>query len=303
MNHKSYTPDEATLMAYFYNELEGAELKQVEAYLEQNPEAKAELEGMRTTQGMLGMLNDKDAGEPLVLMEEESAPIVAMTAPPPPKARLITMGFARTMIGVAAAIVLVFLMGALTNLKVKSGSTGFAISFGEDAPPVAVVKKTPPTIVNQGIDRQEVEKLLSAYMTSYGDSLSQKLGGLERKIVSQNQRLATLPQQKNVLAANGSFTVTEVQIMLDNLKKDNLKTMVELIRLSNKNQQDYVGRAIADYARYVEDQRESDLKGINRSIRKLADNTSSKQLQSDRLLAKVIERVNKSAETGQVKKR
>jgi hypothetical protein len=129
------------------------------------------------------------------------------------------------------------------------------------------------------------------------------LGGLERKIVSQNQRLATLPQQKNVLAANGSFTVTEVQIMLDNLKKDNLKTMVELIRLSNKNQQDYVGRAIADYARYVEDQRESDLKGINRSIRKLADNTSSKQLQSDRLLAKVIERVNKSAETGQVKKR
>ncbi len=79
--------------------------------------------------------------------------------------------------------------------------------------------------------------------------------------------------------------------------------MVELIRLSNKNQQDYVGRAIADYARYVEDQREGDLKGINRSIRNLADNTSSKQLQSDRLLAKVIEKVNKKVETGQVKKR
>ncbi len=227
MNHKSYTPDEATLMAYFYNELEGAELKQVEAYLEQNPEAKAELEGMRTTQGMLGMLNDQEAGEPLVLMDENSAPVVAMPVATPPKARLITIGFARTMIGVAAAIVLVFLMGALTNLKVKSGAAGFAISFGEEAPPATVAKKTPPTIVNQGIDRQEVEKLLSAYMASYGDSLSQKLGGLERKIVSQNQRLTKLPQQKNVLASNRSFTITEVQIMLNNLKKNNLNGRVD----------------------------------------------------------------------------
>lgn len=305
MDHKNYQPDEATLMAYFYNELEGAELQQMEAYLAQNPEAKAELEGMRSTQDLLGMLGDKNAVPPLVLTDDSEAWASMQTAPSPtPKTQLITMGFARTMIGVAAAIVLVFLMGALTNINIKSGDEGFAISFGKNTPPPAnIAKKTPPSIIKQGIDRQEVKKLLSAYMESYGDSLSQKLGGLENKITRQNQRLASLPKAQKVLASNRRFTVTEVQMMLDNLKKDNLKTMVDLIKLSNKNQKDYVSQAITDYARYVEDQRESDLKNINRSIRTLADNTNSKQLQSDRLLAKVIEKVNGRASTEQIRKR
>ncbi|WP_299462016.1 hypothetical protein [uncultured Microscilla sp.] len=305
MNHKSYTPDEATLMAYFYDELKGADRQKVEAYLAENPEAQADLEGLRSTQSIMGSLSDKDAGQPLILMDENNAfAAMPIAQTPTPKAKLMTMGFARTLIGVAAAIVLVFLMGALTNLQIKSGNEGLAISFGKEATqPTVKPKKVPPTIINKGIDRQEVEKLLSAYMASYGDSLSDKLGGLENKIVRQNQQLKALPKQKKVLASNQRFSITEVQMMLDNLKKDHLKTMVDLIRLSNKNQKDYVGRAIADYARYVDDQRESDLKNIHLSIRTLADNTNSKQLQSDRLLAKVIEKVNRKSDGDDVNKR
>ncbi|EAY27363.1 anti-sigma factor family protein [Microscilla marina] len=304
MNHKSYTPDEATLMAYFYDELKGAERQQVEAYLVENPEAQATLEEMRSTQSIMGKLSDKEAGQPLILIDENNAfAATPIAQTPAPKAKLMTMGFARTLIGVAAAIVLVFLMGALTNLQIKSGNEGLAISFGKEATqPTVKPRKVPPTIINKGIDRQEVEKLLSAYMASYGDSLSDKLGGLENKIVRQNQRLKALPTRKKV-ASNQRFSITEVQMMLDNLKKDHLKTMVDLIRLSNKNQKDYVGRAIADYARYVDDQRESDLKNIHLSIRTLADNTNSKQLQSDRLLAKVIEKVNRKSAVDDVTKR
>ena len=309
MNHKSYKPDEATLMAYLYEELEGGERKKVEAYLEQNPEAKAELEGLQDTRGIMGMLGDQEVEQPLILMtngsEQPITPVfdLPQTNDARPEAkrskeRLITMGFARTMIGIAAAIILVFLMGALTNLQIKSGQDGLAVSFGDQSKASEGVKKQPPTVINQGIGQQEVQKLLSAYMQKYGDSLSHQLVGLEQKIALQNQQVLNKSKENQRKSQKeneyNGFSVTEVQMMMDNLKKENLKTMVELIRLSNKDQRDYVGRAIADYARFVDDQRESDLKSINRTISNLDDRTQSKQLQSDRLLARVIERVNEA---------
>lgn len=299
MNHKSYIPDEATLMAYLYDELDGVTRTKVAHYLKENPAVQAEIEGMQSARDIMGMLGDQDAGQPLILIGDEKndevggaivqpTPIVATT----PKTQLITIGFARTMIGIAAAIVLVFLMGALTDLKIQSGTQGLAISFGDTQTPPQDKTKQTPTIIKQGIDKSEVKKLLSSYMQHYGDSLSQKLGGLEQKLVLQNRRILNT-QKKNVVNDNQGFTVTEVQMMVDNLKKENLKTMVELIRLSNKDQKDYVGRAIADYSRFVEDQRESDLKQINLNISSLDDRTKTKQLQSDRLLAKVMEQVNR----------
>lgn len=310
MNHKSYKPDEATLMAYLYEELEGSERKKVEAYLEQNPEAKAELEALQDTRGIMGMLGDQEVEQPLILMangsEQPVTPVfdLSQTNDARPKEKLITMGFARTMIGIAAAIILVFLMGALTNLQIKSGQDGLAVSFGGQSNASEGVKNQPPTVINQGIGQQEVKKLLSAYMQKYGDSLSHQLVGLEQKIALQNRQVLNKSQgsENPRKAQKGSeyngFSVTEVQMMMDNLKKENLKTMVELIRLSNKDQRDYVGRAIADYARFVDDQRESDLKSINRTISNLDDRTQSKQLQSDRLLARVIERVNEASSKG-----
>ena len=303
MNHNKYIPDEATLMAYLYEELEGAERKKVEAYLEQNPVAKAELEGLQDTRGIMGMLGDQEVEQPLILMTNGSEQPVTPAAilpqettagtAPKPKEKLITMGFARTLIGIAAAIILVFLMGALTDLQIKSGQDGFALSFGENK--TATQPNTQqPTIIREEVNKQEVQKLLSAYMQNYGDSFTKKLGSLEQKMALQNQQVLNAQKAKSRQEEGGGFTVTEVQMMLDNLKKDNLKTMVELIRLSNKDQQDYVGRAIADYARFMDDQRDSDLKNINRTISNLDNRTKSQQLQSDRLLAKVIERVNQN---------
>lgn len=307
MNHNKYIPDEATLMAYLYEELKGAEHKKVEAYLEQNPEAKAELEGLQSTRGIMGLLGDQKVEQPLVLMtnsSEQSMPTTAAwhsetasSAITKPKEKLITMRFARTMIGIAAAIVLVFLMGALTNLQIKSGGNeGFAISFGADTPPShsSQANTQKPTIIREKVDKDEVQKLLSAYLKNYGDNFTQKLGSLEQKMRIQNQQVLNAQKTKKTSGEGNGFTVTEVQMMLDNLKKDNLKTMVELIRLSNKDQRDYVGRAIADYARFMDDQRDSDLKNINRTISNLDNRTKSQQIQSDRLLARVIERVNQS---------
>ncbi|OJJ14981.1 hypothetical protein BKI52_41240 [marine bacterium AO1-C] len=302
MNHNKYIPDEATLMAYLYEELEGAERKKVEAYLEQNPEAKAELEGLQSTRGIMGMLGDQEVEQPLILMAngtERSVPAAAVipqeTAPAiKPKEKLITMGFARTMIGIAAAIILVFLMGALTNLQIKSGGQeGFAISFGGNNESKQPIDQK-PTIIREEVNKQDVQKLLSAYMQNYGDSFTKKLGSLEQKMALQNQQVLNAQKANNRENEGSGFTVTEMQMMLDNLKKENLKTMVELIRLSNKDQKDYVGRAIADYANFLDDQRDSDLKNINRTISNLDNRTKSQQLQSDRLLARVIERVNQN---------
>lgn len=296
MNHKSYIPDEATLMAYLYDELDGATRAKVAHYLEENPAAQTEIEGMQSTKDIMGILGDQDAGQPLILIgdekNDEMESAIMQPIPTAPKTQLITMGFARTMIGIAVAIILVFLMGALTDLKIQSGTQGLAISFGDmQETPQGKTKQT-PTIIKQGIEKSEVKKLLSSYMQHYGDSLSQKLGGLEQKLVLQNYRILNT-QKKNVANDNQRFTVTEVQMMVDNLKKESLKTMIELIRLSNKDQKDHVGRAIANYARFVEDQRESDLKQINLNISNLDDRTKTKQLQSDRLLARVMEQVNR----------
>ena len=59
----SFKPDEITLMAYAYGELEGEEKEKVEEYLSTHEDARAEVENLHTLSKMMGSVKDKEVIE------------------------------------------------------------------------------------------------------------------------------------------------------------------------------------------------------------------------------------------------
>jgi len=49
----SYKPDESALMAYLYGEVEGQEKERIEQYLLQNPEARKDLENLKSVRKIM----------------------------------------------------------------------------------------------------------------------------------------------------------------------------------------------------------------------------------------------------------
>jgi anti-sigma factor RsiW len=60
----NYKPDEGTLMAYLYGELDAAETEKVEQYLQNNPHVREQLQQMNGVRKALGSLNDVEVIAP-----------------------------------------------------------------------------------------------------------------------------------------------------------------------------------------------------------------------------------------------
>src|SRR5258708_6199917 len=66
----SYKPNEATLIAYLYGELDSAEQIKVVGYLQQNPEEKKKIEEWSFTKMAMSRLQDKEVIAPPIILGE-----------------------------------------------------------------------------------------------------------------------------------------------------------------------------------------------------------------------------------------
>lgn len=135
------TKDEARIlfMDLMYGELEASQQKELELFIDEHEDLKAEYNELIQTRVLLQHLPVQSPEEQLVIMAPETS---SETVSENGfgfflKALIPTSMFARTSFGLATFIFLFVMMGALTNMNISSGSSGFSISFGEQ-PPVQV---------------------------------------------------------------------------------------------------------------------------------------------------------------------
>lgn len=203
MNHK---PDKATLIAYLYHELDEEKTQRVEAYLQDHPEEKAELESLWQVHHL--MEKSMDEAPPLVL-------------PDLPKEKSATIASNRIwpIIGsMAACLALLIIFISSVGLQIQYSDQTLTIQMGRE-------KKAPTAQQDQELSQDYIQAMHQTVRQELGylqDSLSSTLYQLQQLQISLQQQMDQAHQQ-------GSIIRKELAQMIQANEKENNHLISEII--------------------------------------------------------------------------
>jgi hypothetical protein len=258
-------PDETTLIAYHYGELEGEERDKVEAWLQQHPEEQFRLAGWKETQAVLGALRDKEVIAP---------PIAAGSN----HRSFWREGYVRMSLGIAASLLIVLIAAKLLGLNASYSSGEMRIGFG--SPPAA----------GSTLSEDRVAELIEASLRRNNEAVEARW--LEdRKNMEDNIRRNVLENSERIdqLVRNVSIgQQQQIREFVSQLHSDNLTRMQDYLQLSTESQKEYVETLLVDFSKYLQEQRKLDLQTVQTSLTNLEQNTNQFKKDTEQILTSLI---------------
>lgn len=270
----SYKPNEADWMAYLYGELEGVEREHMENYLAENVEARKELENLKTLQKLMHTVKDKEVIAPPIVMEGHK------------QRNLWDYPYAKTILSIAASLLLLMIAGRVTNTTISTDTTGLHISFGEP-------KKADPISTEPMLTQTEVQQMINA-------SLSQNNSAWEASLTSNRQQIdesirksfATSNKNNERLDALVKEVATasqeQIQRYVVSLQNENMKMMQNYMQLTSTEQKDYMENLLVDFSKYLQQQRNDDLRLLQTKITDVEQNSNLFKAETEQILTSLI---------------
>lgn len=273
----SYKPDESTLVAYLYNELNSETRAKVEAYLKDNPEVLKEIEEIKSMRKLMGKWQDKDIDEPTFVFDNKKLVVVSQSG--------WLSGILKTSIGIAASISFLMAMAYFSNLNISNTTSGIQISFGEQKE--AQKEEVSP------ITEENIKTWLAESVANNNAQLVSKINETEQNL-SEELTSYQLLNNRAIAAVKNNSNVDEslLQEYVVQLNAQNKEILLDLITSTENSQRQYVNEIMSDYSLYLEEQRQNDLQMIQTSFNGLKDNTEVSQIETNQILASIITTVN-----------
>jgi mannitol-specific phosphotransferase system IIBC component len=273
----SYKPDESILAAYLYGELSKDEQAKVAIYLTEHPDAKRELDEIKSMQKLMGKLKDKEVTEPSFVFEN---PLVVVVSKHQFLSRIMKLT-----IGMAASIALLLLVGYFTELHVSFENQTMKLSFGD-------TKNISPTDTSN-VTEDNIKAWMQESLAVNNQSILSKINDVETSLVDKvnTQNSAHSVQLKSMNTSN-NIDQTIIDQYVSQLKEENKEIILRLVDVSERNQQQYMTAMMTDFSNYLDQQRTNDLEVIQTSFNNLKDNTEINQIETNELLASIISTVN-----------
>ncbi len=274
----SYKPDESALMAYLYGELQGEEKKRVETYLSENPGAMKELQGMMDVRKILSVIEDKEVIAPPVVMED-------------PKQRYFwNTPYLKTVISIAASLLLLLVAGKILDLRVSFSDNTANISFGEP------VTKSIDT-AQPGLTAQQVQDMINNSVQNNNQVVQASWTESQKKIdASIRKNMAINSEKFNDLVKQASkASEGQISSYVASLKNENQQMVKDYFKLTTNEQQKYIENLLIDFAKYMNQQRTSDLEAIQMRMVNMEQNTTLFKQETEQILASIISNNNTTA--------
>ena len=249
----SYKPDEAILTSYLYDELSKEEHAKVSAYLAANPEAKKELDEIRSMQSFMGKLEDKEVSEPSFVFDSSPTVVVAENR--------ATNYFLKSTIAVAASLSLLILVGYFTQLRISTGENGLLLSFGK-----VEVSEQPE------VNEENIKSWMSEMLAANNENLLGKINQVESNFDKQTKQLKNSNAGMKQLA-NYKIDQDLVDRYVGQITKENRDIILNLMEVAGRNQQQYLDDMMLDFAKFMESQRQNDLEVIQDHLNSFANNS------------------------------
>lgn len=268
----SYKPDEAALMAYLYGELQGEEKMAVTKYLQGNPEAMTQLQGMMDVRSMLSAVEDKEVIAPPIVMED-SRQRYFWDAP-----------YFKTVMSIAASLMLLLVAAKVLDLRVNVENNSMQLSFGKPE------KVKPVEGVQPGLTAQQVQDMINSSVLENNQIVQASLSESQKKIdASIRKNMAMSSEKYNELVKEASkASQNQISGYVASLKNENQQLVKDYFKLTSTEQQKYIESLLVDFAKYMNQQRASDLEAIQLRMVNMEQNTSIFKEETEQILASII---------------
>jgi len=270
----SYKPDESALMAYLYGEVEGQEKERIEQYLLQNPEARKDLESLKSMRKIMMSLEDKEVIAPPIFVDQQTKHIGFWNSP-----------YFKTVVSIAASLLLIMIVGKITDTRIHYGGNELKISFG-DVQRVQQESIQPTAMLTQG----QVQEMINSSLNRNDSSLQikwrdsqQKLDASIRKNLSQNsEKLDKLVHEAS------SASQQQIQEYVAGMQNENMKLVKDYFQLTSTDQKKYIEDLLIDFAKYMKQQQNNDLQAVQARLNSLEKNTSIFKEETEQILSSII---------------
>lgn len=266
------------LISYLYDEMSAEERKDFEIAMENNPDLRREFETMKKLRKGLAQIQDKEVMEPFFLWGRNGS--TSWTDMFKRKSLLMFKPF----IAVAASLILVLLIGYLTNFNIRYEDRSLYIGFrseaskGQDA---SLTEEDIARLVNQEIAKN------NAYIFS---KLTETESDFETKLAAMKSS-SEVPIKTAHIPAD-VVTQKELDIFLTQIRNNNLKVLQGYLQSSSTQQQEYFQAVLQEFSNYMESQREEDLRLIRRSLVDLKESQQAQKVETEQILANILTTVN-----------
>jgi hypothetical protein len=276
----SYKPGEQELMAYLYDELDDAEKEKMEDYLENNPDAKRELEKLRAISGMLGTLRDKEVIAPPIFVGDTD------------KMKFWNAPYFRTVMSIAASLIVVILVARYSGTSLRISGNELKLSFGRSEQLNAPVGSA----LSQADVKQMINESLQAnneaLHASWEESQSKLAESISKNLVVNSDKMNDVVRQAS------SASKEQIQAYVSGLQEDNMKLVKDYFTLTSGEQKQYIEGLLVDFAKYLQQQRKDDLQLVQLRLNSIEQNNTAFKQETEQILTSIISSVgNGQSET------
>jgi hypothetical protein len=266
----NYKPDEGTLMAYLYGELEATEIEKVKQYLQQHPEVLQQLQQLSNVRTTLGSLTDVEVIAPPVFVDHESKSIPFWKN-----------GYFKVTMGIAASFLFLLVAARIIGPEVIYSNGELRISF-KDAPVT--------TVPEQKLTANEVQEMINTSLVKNNETIASNWEVSNQKIQESLQRNLTSNSARidKLISVASQASQNQVRTFVAGMQEENLKLMKDYFQLSSKDQQTYVENLLVDFIKYLHEQRKQDLMLFQTRMNSIEKNTDQFKQETEQILASII---------------
>jgi hypothetical protein len=273
----NYKPDETLLISYLYGELQGEEKQQVERYLAEHPEALKEVESMAFVRKVLTNVSDKEVIAPPIVFDDHKTRYFWNTP------------FGRSLIGIAASITLILLVGKFTGLNASYTNNTFTIRFGEP-------KALPETETAQpGLSAYAVQEMIDQSLTRNNDQLQAQWTETQQKLdqsIRTNLASRSDADFNKLVQRVSAASEDQIQQFALTLQAENASMIKDYLTLNSTDQRKYMEELLIDFAKYLEQQHRNDLQVLQARLNSIEQNTDLFKHETEQILTSIISSVD-----------
>jgi hypothetical protein len=272
-----YNPTEADWIDYLYGNMSSEQVMRFEAYLIENPEAQKKLESLQEIRKWMTSVEDKEViAPPLFITNAQNS--------------FWQFPYAKTILSIAASLLIIIIAGWLTNFHIQTDGNGIRFAFGEE-------KIIEPVDAKPNLTNEEVQVLINQSIASNATALEQKWMQQQeelKKSVNKNlARTASNNEKFDLLVQQvASASQTQVQAYMASMQQQNLKSMQEYLTLTSNDQKAYIEGLLVDFAKYLQQQRNDDLRLLQAKITDVEQTNNQFKAETEQILTSLISNNN-----------
>ena len=266
------------LLDYLYEEMNTGKRKEFEVKLSEDIELQRELEELSSVRDELDKLRDKEVMKPFSTWNNSRYLNWFRINQ---KRKVIVF---RPVLAIAASLLILMLVGYITNFSVAINDQGFSLSFRDQG----------SLDQRKYVAEEDVKSIIATEVEKSNKLLLEKLMDSEKSYDSKLAALQTELEDNSKNSKGEEITRDDLQDFFNNVDNRNAEKVKEYLKLTASQQQEYLKAMFTQFNNFYQKQRDEDLLLIQNSLYEIDHKQDLQKKETEKALASLYTSVSKA---------